>query len=308
MRIHLFLGLVLLLLGRLPFAAADQQFSLVTPQWVAAHANDPTLHILDVRQDVHAYLAGHVPNAVHLPESALRGPYAGVPVQFFPAEMMATVLERAGVNQGDQVVLYSDGEDVTGATMVAYVLDRLSHAPVAIMDGGWAAYSAAQKISQQYQSYRVGRVPTRENRAVRVGLEEVRDAIRGRQVTFVDARPIKAYSGQADTWMRNGHIPLARNADWHSLVQPNNPHQFKPLPELQAYFSRRGIEKTDDIVVYCGTGREATLDYFVLKHLLGYPKVRLYEGSWIEYAAHPGMPVETGDRPGGTTAAEGRKN
>ena len=76
--------LLALLLAPCVASWADQQVSLVTPEWVAAHARDANIRILDVRLDVHPYFIGHVPNAVHMADSTLRGPRNGIPVQYLP--------------------------------------------------------------------------------------------------------------------------------------------------------------------------------------------------------------------------------
>jgi thiosulfate/3-mercaptopyruvate sulfurtransferase len=63
---------------------------------------------------------------------------------------------------------------------------------------------------------------------------------------------------------------------------------------MRAVYAAKGVKETDDVIVYCGTSREASIEYFVLKHLLKFPKVRLYEGSWAEYSNHASLAVETG--------------
>jgi thiosulfate/3-mercaptopyruvate sulfurtransferase len=272
---------------------ADTPISMVTPEWVAEHNRDADLRILDVRPDPHDYFAGHVPGAVHIADGTLRGPLGGVPVQYHSPEVLAQLLARAGVTDDSRVVIYSDGENVLGATMAAYVLERLGHKKVMVMDGGWTAYRAAHKTTQQYPKYTPGKVTPNDVQSIHVTLDEVKKLVGKNGYKFIDARPEKAYLGQISTWMRNGHIPGAINLDWHSLVDSANPHKLKPLDEIKRIVAAKGINSSDDIVVYCGTSREASLEYVVLKHLLGFNKVRLYEGSWTEYSSHPELPMET---------------
>jgi thiosulfate/3-mercaptopyruvate sulfurtransferase len=276
-------------------ARSDTQFSVVTPEWVASHYNDANLRILDVRPDPHDYFAGHIPNAVHMADATMRGPLNGVPVQYLPPEMLATLLSRAGVSNSDRVLLYSDKENVLGATMVAYVLERIGHPNVMVMDGGWTAYKASQQKTQEYPKYTPDKLTARDNKSIRVTLDEVKNLMSNKGVKFIDARPEKAYRGEITTWMRNGHIPGAISSDWHMLMDPANLHKFKSMDEIQKIYQQKQIDKSQDIVLYCGTSREASLEYMVLKHMMGYPKVRLYEGSWTEYSAHSELPVATGD-------------
>jgi thiosulfate/3-mercaptopyruvate sulfurtransferase len=268
--------------------------SLVSPQWVEQHAADANVRVIDARQNVYDYFAGHIPNAVHLSDSAMRFPNEGYPTQYPETFMVGQLFSRAGVKKGDKVVLYSDGDGVLGATMIAYLLERVGHSDVAIVDGGWKDYSAAQKMVQEYPQYKPAPFDSLDNRGVRATLDDIK-AVTGKDtVKFIDARPANVYRGEVKTWVRNGHIPGAYSIPWKQLVEENNSHKLKALADLKAVFTAKGMKETDDIVVYCGTSREASIEYFVLKHLLKFTKVRLYEGSWAEYSNHASLPVETG--------------
>lgn len=122
-------------------------------------------------------------------------------------------------------------------------------------------------------------------------------------VVIVDPRPKAQYEGTDQTFIRNGHIPGARNIPWQSLTEANNPdeakknpHQLKSLEEIRQLLISRGVTPDKTVIVSCSTGREASLQYLVIKHLLKYPKVRIYEGSWTEYSA-TSNPLETGADP-----------
>lgn len=273
---------------------AAPSVSFVTPKWVEENAAAPNVRILDVRQNVYDYFAGHVPNAVHLADSAMRFPFEGYPTQYPETFLISQLLSRAGVKKTDRVVLYSDGDGVLGATMIAYLLERLGHSDISIVDGGWRDYNGALKTSQEYPQYKPAPYDNLDNRGIRATRDDVKTAISKQGIRFIDARPPDVFRGETKTWTRNGHIPGAVNLPWKTLVEENNTHKLKPVADLKAAFAARGIKETDDIIVYCGTSREASLEYIVLKHLLKFPKVRLYEGSWAEYSNHPQLAVETG--------------
>lgn len=249
--------------------------------------------VLDVRPDLTEYLAGHLPNAVNLVDSQLRGPKNGVPAQFVSPALLGELFARAGVRDGQRVVLYAEGTNVLGATAIAYLLQKVGHPDVAILNGGWSAY-AGQPVSQAYPTDLPGVFTVREHPEIAATLADVQAP----GVTLLDVRPLPAYTGQAPAGLRSGHIPGARNLDWRQLVAADNPHRFKSPAEMQAAFEAIGVKKTDDVIVYCQTGRQASLAFIVLHDLLGYPRVRLYEGSWTEYSAHPELPIATGPAPG----------
>ncbi len=276
-----------------PPLAAQTRVSVVPAPWVAAHRADPDVLILDVRADSQAYAIGHVPQATHFPEDAVRRSALNISGQYLPAAPLAERLSQAGL-RGDRVVVYSDGDDVLGATMVAYALERMGYPEVLIMDGGWTRYQGAYALSQVSAAPTVrARVPVRKNASVGVSLDQVKALIGVPHVKFVDARLAQAFQGDMTTPLPNGHIPGAVNIPWHEFMDRLNSHKFRSLGDMRQLIAEKGIADTDDVIVYCTTGREATLVYVAMKHLLGFPRVRVYEGSWVEYSAQPNVKIET---------------
>ena len=267
--------------------------SIVTPKWVEENLADENLRILDVRLNVYDYFTGHIPNAVHLADAAMRAPREGYPTQYLEIFLSGRLFSQAGIKKGDRVVLYSDGDGVLGATMIAYLLERLGHNEILFVDGGWRDYKASHKTAQEYPNYKTANLNILDNQSVRATLDDVKNSL-GKEVKFIDARPPEVFRGETKIWTRNGHIPGAVNIPWKTLVEENNTHKLKTADELRKVFADKGIKETDDIIVYCGTSREASIEYMILKHVLKFPKVRLYEGSWAEYSNHPQMVVETG--------------
>ncbi|MEE3715857.1 sulfurtransferase [Tumidithrix elongata RA019] len=282
-----------------PLAAQNSgtKISFVPPSWVRDRSNDPNLRILDVRLNPVDYFKAHVPNAVNFADNLVRGPKKGLPVQYFEPEKLETLLEKAGVTDNTQVLIYSDGRDVLGATQIAYLLERVGlRQPVAVLDGGLTGYiEAKEKVTQEFPKYEIGNLTLKDNKSIRVNLDQVKELIGKPNVVFLDPRPPKAFRGEEGIFARDGHIPGAKNIPWvtFTYADKENPHKLKPLSDIQKILTDRKIDKSKDIIVTCTTGREATLQYVVLKHLLGYPKVRVYEGSFTEYS-QSGLPVETG--------------
>jgi thiosulfate/3-mercaptopyruvate sulfurtransferase len=268
----------------------------VEPAWVADHASDPNLRILDVRLNPLDYIAEHIPNAVHVADNTFRGPNGVLPVQYWQTDKLQSIFTQAGVTDNSNVLVYSDGRDVLGATMVAYLLERSGHGNIAVLDGGLAGYKAAGlKTAKEFPAYRPGTFTVQDDASIRVTLDQVKELIGKPGVVFIDPRPPELFAGEQNIWVRNGHIPGARNIPWVTFtVGEANFHKLKPLDQIRQILADRNITPENDIIVSCSTGREATLQYNVLKHLLGYPKVRVYEGSWTEYSSYPDLPVETG--------------
>lgn len=284
------------------FAAGSKAtVQFVSPEWVAANSQDPNLRVLDVRNAPLEYIAGHLPNAVNIADTAFRGPNGVLPVQYWENRKLGEIFSQSGVSSNSRVLVYSSGNDVLGTTMVAYLLERSGVKDVYVLDGGFAGYKAAgQTVTKQFPRYSPGRFTVKDNPAIRVSLQQVEQLIGKPGVVFIDPRPPELFRGERDIWVRNGHIPGARNIPWPTFTEANNaqeslknPHKLKSLDEIRKLLAERGIKPSDDIIVTCSTGREASLQYLVLKHLLNYPKVRIYEGSWTEYST-TNLPVATG--------------
>lgn len=282
-------------------AAPSAKIQFVSPDWVAANAKDPNLRVLDVRNSPLEYIAGHVPNAIHIADIAFRGPNGFLPVQYWDTQKLGAIFSKSGVKNNSRVLVYSDARDILGATMVSYLLERSGVKNIAVLDGGYTGYKASgQPVVKEYPKYAFAQFSVQDNPSIRITLDKVGQLIGKSGVTFIDPRPGDLFRGEKDIWVRNGHIPGAKNIPWNTFTEADNPqenlknpHKLKSLDAIRQILADKNIKPSDDVIVSCSTGREATLQYVVLKHLLGYPKVRIYEGAWTEYSTS-NLPVETG--------------
>ncbi len=264
--------------------------------------------VLDTRGGYKDYFRGHLPKAHHLNFDTLRGTDSAVPVQYLPDDLTTALLVRAGVNKDRTHLIYATGaklpnDEILSATMVAYVLDKFGVKDVKIVDGGLAAWtSAGYEVARDYYGNAPGTLPAEGNASIGVDAKTAQAHPGKPGAVLVDARPLNEYRGEDDVWLRKGHIPGAISFHWARLVETDNTHKFKDAEGNKALLAKAGLTPDKDIICYCGTSREGSLLYFYLKHVLGYPKVRLYEGSWKEYVwlEQKSLPVETG----GTAAGE----
>ncbi len=115
---------------------------------------------------------------------------------------------------------------------------------------------------------------------------------------LVDVRSPKEFSGELlapenlpqEGAQRGGHIPGAANIPWSEAVAADG--TFKPAEELRKLYESKGITPEKEVVAYCRIGERSSHTWFVLTELLGYPKVRNYDGSWTEYGSLIGAPID----------------
>jgi thiosulfate/3-mercaptopyruvate sulfurtransferase len=143
-------------------------------------------------------------------------------------------------------------------------------------------------------SIKVGQ-PRAEIRALR---DEVLQHIGKQGGALVDVRSPKEFSGELlapenlpqEGSQRGGHIPGAKNIVWSRAM--NEDGTFKSADELKALYEGEGVTPDKDVVAYCRIGERSAHTWFVLTHLLGYQKVRNYDGSWTEWGSLVGVPIE----------------
>lgn len=255
--------------------------------------------VLDVRTDVFAYLKGHLPGAEYLNGETVRASEGGIPTRLLSAEAYRELFSRLGVDFGRPVVIYSAGESRNiDATFLAWLLAGFGHPRVYVLDGGYFKWQLEQRpVVQRYPRIPVTRFPDRPFRPEAASLEEVQGAI-ARGALLVDARPPDQYAGTAGAQMRHGHIPGAISHYWQDdLTQEGFGHVWKPAEELRRAYAAQGITPDRDIIAYCNSATEASHVYFTLRYLLGYPRVRIYVGSWTEWAENEALPLATGAQP-----------
>lgn len=263
--------------------------------------------VLDTRGGYKDYFRGHLPTAHHLEFDTLRGTDRAVPVQYLPDDLTRALLVRAGVDRDRMHLVYATGDvlpndEILSTTMVVYVLEKFGVENIRIVDGGLAEWKKQGFAPiQDYFGNPKGRLPRKANPGVAATVSDVRRHVGKPGHLLIDARPLNEFRGEDDVWLRKGHIPGAISFHWARLMEKDNTHKFKPLTQTKAALEAAGITPDKDIICYCGTSREGSLLFFYLKHVAGYPKVRLYEGAWKEYVWLEGksLPAETGGEPAG---------
>lgn len=275
--------------------------ALVDPAWVAAHANDPDVCLIDVaglgQEDLQAYKAGHVPGAhpwqwkETLWDSHMRD---------FPApQEFARRLGAAGIGNDTRVVFY--GEGVQFGIYAWWVFRYCGHANVCVLDG--ARYRWAEEGRRLVTDDPAPRpvktyTPVARVERMRVLRDEMLRVLGQNRTLILDGRSPEEYRGERvgappglDIGaMRYGRIPGARHLFFNDLL--NADKSFKPREEMRAIVDARGVAPDKDIIAYCRLSHRATVLYFTLTELLGLDNVRVYDGSWTEWGNLVGVPIE----------------
>lgn len=271
---------------------------LVSTQWVADHHKDPKVVIAEVDVDTKAYEEGHIPGAVgwnwqtDLCDTTVR--------DIISKEDLEDLMSRSGISNDTTIILYGDNNNWFAA-WAFWQLKIYGHQDVRLMNGGrkkWLmegremSQSAPKKSKTEYKALEA-------DFSERIFLIELLQEHRSEQTAMVDVRSADEFTGRIlappglpETCQRGGHIPGARNIGWAQAC--NSDGTFKSAEELKKLYEEQGVTPDKEVVTYCRIGERSSHTWFVLRYLLGFPKVRNYDGSWTEWGNLVGAPVETG--------------
>jgi thiosulfate/3-mercaptopyruvate sulfurtransferase len=269
---------------------------LVTTDWVAQHANDAGVRVVEVDVDTAAYDQGHVPGAfgwnwtTELCDTLVR--------DIIPLKKLEELLGKSGIDNKTTIILYGDNNNWFAA-WAFWQLKMYGHEDVRMMDGGrkkWLAEGrelTADKPTVAAKSYKA----SPPDSSLRAFLPEVQQASAGKKAALVDVRSPAEFTGEIlappglpETCQRGGHIPGAKSIPWGKNC--NEDGTFKSVDELKALYAGQGIAGDGPVIAYCRIGERSSITWFVLKYLLGFKDVKNYDGSWTEWGNLVGVPVE----------------
>jgi thiosulfate/3-mercaptopyruvate sulfurtransferase len=271
---------------------------LVDTAWVADHLSDPKVRILESNEDILLYDQGHIPGAIKIDwVGDLNDP---VVRDYLDREHFEQLCAARGIANDTTVVFYGDKNN-WWATYALWVFKLFGHQDARIMDGGRAKWIAeGRALTRDVPSYPRAsyQAPERDDAAIRAFRDEVRDHLKASGAALVDVRSPQEYSGERthmpeypqEGTLRGGHIPNAVNIPWARAVREDS--TFKSAAELRDLYGSQGITPDKDVVAYCRIGERSSHTWFVLTYLLGFPKVRNYDGSWTEWGNAVGLPIE----------------
>jgi squalene-hopene/tetraprenyl-beta-curcumene cyclase len=274
----------LMALVAVAYAHPDQ---LVDTAWVAAHAGDANVRIVDMRQG--GYADGHVPGAMYLSPVAIRDAKAAPTFLPTPAAFQE-LMAKLGVSDSTRVVAYDERGGLYAARLW-WILNYYGHPNVALMDGGWTKWTAEHRdVSRQTPSPAAATFTPRAQPQWIATVDEVVKAIGKSDVKIVDARTQAEIDGKdLRNIKRGGFVPSSVPVYWEDLLDPQT-KAFKPAAEIAALYRSRGIVPAQQVIAYCQVGMRASVDLFAL-HLVGYEKLRNYYGAWEEWGSRDDLPL-----------------
>lgn len=267
----------------------------VSTEWLQQHIDDPGIRIIEASVAKETYDAAHVPGAVWVDfHKDLLKNGDDSSGDNLTTEQFAALMSMLGVTPQTNVVWYGDRHS-SYAIRGFWMLDYFQHPGGSfVLEGGrerWLAEerpTASEAAPVSPASYPV---PQRHSRANEASWQEVLAAIEASGSVVLDVRSLEEYDGRSVRAKRGGHIPGAVHIEWTEATAGDN--VLKSPEELRAMFEARGITPDKEIIAHCQLGIRAAHTWFVLKHVLGYPNVKNYDGSWQEWGNRDDLPIDS---------------
>jgi thiosulfate/3-mercaptopyruvate sulfurtransferase len=277
----------------------DHPESLVSTEWVAEHLQDPTIRMVESNEDQLLYRSGHIPGATEV--DWVRDLNDPLRRDYLDQSAFSELASRLGITPDTTVIFYGDKNN-WWAAYAMWVFQLFGHTNSKIMDGGRLKWEKESRpLVKDVPAVKPSRyaAKSRDDSTYRVFRDGVLEHLET-SGKLIDVRSPDEFSGKKlhmegypnEGALRGGHIPGAKSVPWAKAINPED-GTFKTASELRSiYEDGAGLKRSDDVVVYCRIGERSSHTWFVLKNLLGYDKVRNYDGSWTEWGNLVGVPVE----------------
>ncbi len=271
---------------------------LVETDWVAQNLSGGTFKLIEIDVDTEAYAQGHIQGAIGFNwqtelEDTLR---RDVPDQ----GQWESLLSRAGIANGDTLVLYGDNNNWFATfgywLFLIYGHDRDK---LKLVNGGrkkWLAEGRALTTDVPTPTPATYKASA-PNWGLRAYRDEVLQKLGDPNLTLIDVRSPDEFTGKViappgmtESAQRGGHIPGAQSAPWLNAVKDDG--TFKSADELRAFYAGKGVTEGKDVIAYCRIGERSSHTWFALYNLLGYENAKNYDGSWTEWGSVIGAPIE----------------
>ena len=262
------------------------------PAWLVEHLGDPGVRVVEVDVSRAAYDQGHIPGAV------LWNAYTDLHhADYSPVERseFEDLLRRSGLASSDTIVFYGYGPYLGFWLMKAY-----GHERALVLDGtrqGWREADLPWTMALPEPMPSTYTFTAAEATQL-MSLDTLQGTLRSDNPLILDMRSEAEFAGER-FWPsgatagagRPGHIPGATHLHIDQLHTSNG--AFKSVAALRQLFLDHGVIPERSVVTYCTIGARASEAALVLRYILGYPDVRVYDGSWAEWGTRAETSIET---------------
>lgn len=293
----------LALVFALPAMAEDLE-PLVDVDWVKANADRDDVVLLDIRNKIDGgsaktFAAGHIPGSIYSNylEAGWRTKVDGVIGQVPGADQLEALIGGLGIDNKTTVVVIPAGvnsSDFGSATRVYWTFDYVGHDKVAILDGGYRAWTAdpANPIETGSAAPEPKTFAANLRPELLVDSADVQATLDNDGTVLLDGRPEEQFIGKAkhDAAKAPGHVPGATSFDQAKTFDEKT-GKLIDVAKLETLLPA-DLNGDKPVYSYCNTGHWASVNWFVLSEVMGKDNVKLYDGSMVDWTKDASRPLE----------------
>jgi thiosulfate/3-mercaptopyruvate sulfurtransferase len=265
-------------------SASVKATPVVETQWLEDNLKNVKVIFVDNwPSDKEEYMKKHIKGSVYMGIGPLMGSITAVPPDKAKFEEM---MNRLGINNGDHVVLYGAKGESVFTLSAFWLMEYFGHDKISFLNGGLAKWNKENRSTEGgMKKAEPGKYKAKTPKeSIRTVAEDVLKNLNNPEAALVDARGTGEYTGEVnnDNNKRVGHIPGALDLGY-DVTNFNKDGTLKSIEDLKAVYEAKGVTKDKEVITYCQAGIKASNAYFTLKHILGYPNVKVYVSSWGEW-------------------------
>jgi thiosulfate/3-mercaptopyruvate sulfurtransferase len=260
---------------------------LVETDWLADNLKKPHVRVVYVgfinEDDKAKFDSSHIANSVYLPMATLMGAMGDGSAPPDKAKFEA-FMGDLGIGNDTHVVLYGDPAGNPFVPGAYWLMKYFGHKKVSLLNGSFAKWNAEKRAttSEVIDVKKTEYKAADGDESMRADADYVLKNIKNKDVVIVDVRSADEYAGKEDRNKRKGHIPGAINLNFYPTNR-NGDGTYKTADALKKAYEAKGVTKDKEIITYCEGGVRAADSYIALRDILGYPRVKVYVGSWGEW-------------------------
>jgi thiosulfate/3-mercaptopyruvate sulfurtransferase len=271
---------------------------LISSRSLEENLDNPSIRIIEVSdmKNPEAYFEGHIPGAVHWPwKESLWDP---VMREFVSPKDFSRLMEKSGITHETTIIFYSNSCQF--AHYAFWVCTMRGHSNAKVLHGNRTVWVKEKRpMRKDIPKLKSTSYPIRSvDESSRIGREGILAGLGNPDRVLVDARTPEEFMGErvSPKWIefdygaeRKGHIPGAKHLYYIELL--NEDETFKPVEKIRESFYRRGATPDKEVVFYCRLSHRASMMWFIARYILGYERVKVYDGSWTEWGSIVGFPI-----------------
>jgi thiosulfate/3-mercaptopyruvate sulfurtransferase len=273
---------------------------LASTSWLEENLGKPSIRIVEIAAMMKpdAYFEGHIPGAVHWPWKETL--WHATSREFLSPYAFSQLMEKSGIGHNTTIVLYSNESQF--ANYAFWVCTMRGHSKLKLLYGKKGVWiNEKRPITQESPQIEPTKYPIRAtDESCRIGREGILAGLNNPDRVLLDLRSPQEYKGEMVSppkyfpcdhgAERKGHIPGARHLFYGDFLYEDE--RYKPVSEIRDAYYKLGATPDKEIVCYCRLSHRGSMGWFVARYLLGFSRVRVYDGSWTEWGSIVGMPIE----------------